>query len=121
MKPLEDADAVETNEENDYEDSESFLADMENMEGVVEDFEDRYGEHDYISDTESMKRMIASQDSDADTSYNRQLKKNMARDDSEDSDSSDDEETDPFLLGFSGLLQKMSSAHARGGGDGFRC
>ena len=72
---------------------------MENMEGVVEDFEDRYGEHDYISDTESMKRMIASQDSDADTSFNRQLKKNMAmarankyNTYSEDSDSSDDED-----------------------------
>ena len=47
--------------------------------------------------------------------------KNMARDDSEDSDSSDDEETDPYVLGFSGLLQKYSSAYARGGGDGSRC
>jgi hypothetical protein len=34
MKPLEDAEAVELNEENDYEDSESFLADLENMDGV---------------------------------------------------------------------------------------
>ena len=50
-----------------------------------------------------------------------QLKKKMRRDDSEDSDSSDDEETDPYVLGFSGLLQKYSSAYARGGGDGSRC
>ena len=95
MKPLEDAEkkstgAVEMNEENDYEDSESFLADMENMEGVVEDNEEshdeneydaaeaRYGGHDYPSDTESMKRMIANA--------------NATIDYSEDSDSSDDEE-----------------------------
>ena len=32
--------------------------------------------------------------------------------------SSDDEETDPYVLGFSGLLQKYSSAYARGGGTG---
>ena len=56
-----------------------------------------------------------------DTSLNGQLKKKMRRDDSEDSDSSDDEETDPYVLGFSGLLQKYSSAYARGGGDGSRC
>jgi hypothetical protein len=39
MKPLEDAEAVELNEENDYEDSESFLADMEGVED-----EDNYSE-----------------------------------------------------------------------------
>ena len=33
----------------------------------------------------------------------------MRRDDSEDSDSSDDEETDPIQLGLRGLLQKMST------------
>ena len=37
MKPLEDAEAVELNEENDYEDSESFLADMENKEGIEDE------------------------------------------------------------------------------------
>jgi hypothetical protein len=64
-------DNEESYNENDYE--------AANNEGVVEDFEDRYGGHYYPSDTESMKRMIASHaDSDADTSYNRQLKKNMA-------------------------------------------
>ena len=68
-----------------------------------------------------MKRILASQNSDVDTSFNGQLKKKMRRDDSEDSDSSDDEETDPYVLGFSGLLQKYSSAYARGGGDGSRC
>jgi hypothetical protein len=63
---------------------------MENMEGVVEDneesddeneydaAEDRYGGHDYPSDTESMKRMIANA--------------NATIDYSEDSDSSEDEE-----------------------------
>ena len=70
--------------------------------------------------------MLASHDdSDADTSYNRQLKKNMARARakkySEASDSSDDEEIDPNQYGIRGLLQKMSTAYARGGGDGFRC
>ena len=49
MKPLEDAVAVELNEENDYEDSESFLADMENMEGVVDD--DNYSEDSDSSDS----------------------------------------------------------------------
>jgi hypothetical protein len=85
---------------------------------------DRYGEHDYPSDTESMKRMIASHaDPEAYTSYNRQLKKNMARClvDSEDSDSSDDEEIDPNLYRIRGLLQKMSTAYARGKGDDFCC
>ena len=73
IKPLENAEkksagAVELNEENDHEDSESFLADMENMEGVVEDNEESYDEND---------------DSDTDTSYNRQLKKNMAMNDTD--------------------------------------
>ena len=39
MKPLEDAEAVELNEENDYEDSESCLADMDGVED-----EDNYSE-----------------------------------------------------------------------------
>ena len=39
MKPLEDAEAVELNEENDDEDSESFRADMEGVED-----EDNYSE-----------------------------------------------------------------------------
>ena len=46
MKPLEDAEAVELNEENHYEDSESFLADME---GVGD--EDNYSEDSYSSDS----------------------------------------------------------------------
>ena len=74
-----------------------------------------------ITEIKEMKRILASRNSDADTSFNGQLKKKMRRDDSEDSDSSDDEETDPYVLGFSGLLQKYSSAYARGGGDGSRC
>ena len=109
---------VEDNEEsygeNDYE--------ATNNEGVVEDFEERYGEHDYDSDTDSMKRMITSHaDPEADTSYNRLLKKNMESEDSEDSDSSDEEEIDPNRYGIRGLLQKMSTAYARGKGDDFRC
>ena len=66
--------------------------------------------------------MIASHaDSEEDTSYNRLLKKNMARDDSEDSDSSDEEEIDPNQHGIRGLLQKMLTAYARGKWDDFRC
>ena len=36
MKPLEDAEAVELNEENDYEDSESFLA-RADISFIIED------------------------------------------------------------------------------------
>ena len=46
MKPLEDAEAVELNEENDYEDSESFRADMEGSED-----EDNYSEDSDSSDS----------------------------------------------------------------------
>ena len=45
MKPLEDAEAVELNEGNDYEDSESFRADMEGIED-----EDNYSEDSDSSD-----------------------------------------------------------------------
>ena len=93
-------------------------------EGVVEDYEERYGEHDYVSDTESMKMMIASQDdSEADTAYNRKYGKyaNMESEDSEDSDSSDEEEIDPNRYGIRGLLQKMSTAYARDKWDDDGC
>ena len=46
MKPLEDAEAVELNEENVYEDSESFRADMEGVED-----EDNYSEDSDSSDS----------------------------------------------------------------------
>ena len=46
MKPLENAEAVELNEENDYEDSEFFRADMEGSED-----EDNYSEDSDSSDS----------------------------------------------------------------------
>eukprot|EP00090_Calanus_glacialis_P006238 TRINITY_DN14884_c0_g1_i2.p1 TRINITY_DN14884_c0_g1~~TRINITY_DN14884_c0_g1_i2.p1 ORF type:complete len:358 (-),score=62.40 TRINITY_DN14884_c0_g1_i2:39-1112(-) len=120
-KPLEDAAAVEMKEDcNGYDCNE-----CNQCCGAPEDNEESSDEesHEDICDWEvkEMKRILASRNSDADTSFNGQLKKKMRRDDSEDSDSSDDEETDPYVLGFSGLLQKYSSAYARGGGDGSRC
>ena len=87
MKPLEDAESVQMNEENDYEDSESFLADMENMEGVVEDNEESYDENEYDANNIKIEYSAAEE-----RNY-RQLKKKLAMDRargySEDSDSSD--------------------------------
>ena len=45
----------------------------------------------------------------------------MESEDSEDSDSSDEEEMDPNRYGIGRLLQKMSTAYARGKGDDDGC
>ena len=87
IKPLENAEkksagAVELNEENDHEDSESFLADMENTENVDSD--------DSVTSDEDSRLSYPS-----------------------DSDSSDEEETDPNMYGMEHLLQRMSSAYAK--------
>ena len=54
MKPLEDAEAVEMNVENDYGvlGSESFLADMESMEGVVDEESDSEDNGSFIGGVE---------------------------------------------------------------------